>query len=124
MKKTVVLADDYEMTRWLLKQTLNSFDIQIEMLNASDGQTALNFFDGRKIDLLITDYNMPRMNGLQLIKNVLDQPFYSDIPTILLTGNKSAASEIKDKLPENSTLMLKPYKLPDLKENIQKFLNL
>lgn len=83
MKKTILVVDDFENTRWVIQFTLRKLDCEI--LQASNGKEAMKFFDGRNIDLLITDLNMPEMNGIELVKKVREDPIYEFIPIIMLT---------------------------------------
>jgi CheY-like chemotaxis protein len=54
-------------------------------MEAADGQEALSLFDGRPIDLLITDFNMPNLNGGELIQKVRTIESYAYLPILLLT---------------------------------------
>jgi two-component system chemotaxis response regulator CheY len=83
MKKTILVVDDFENTRWVIQFTLRKLDCEI--LQAANGKEALKFFDGRHIDLLITDLNMPEMNGIELVKKVREDRIYEFIPIIMLT---------------------------------------
>ncbi len=96
MDKTIVIVDDFKNTLWVIDFTLSS--LKVNTLKANNGQEALAFFDGRTIDLLITDYNMPIMNGLELIKAVKKLPKYEFIPIIMLTTEQDA--EKKQKVDE------------------------
>ena len=82
-QKTILIADDFENTRFVIDFTLKQAGY--EVLKATDGENALNYFDGRKIDLLITDLNMPKKNGLELAEAVKQLPDYRNIPILLLT---------------------------------------
>jgi two-component system chemotaxis response regulator CheY len=82
-KKTILIADDFENTRFVIEFTLKQAGYDV--LKASDGQDALKYFDGRKIDLLVTDLNMPRKDGLELAETVKKMPQYRGIPILLLT---------------------------------------
>jgi two-component system, chemotaxis family, chemotaxis protein CheY len=54
-------------------------------MEAADGAEALNLFDGQPVDLLITDFNMPNMNGAELIQQVRAKAAYEYLPILLLT---------------------------------------
>ncbi|MBR4441238.1 MAG: response regulator [Bacteroidales bacterium] len=82
-QKTILIADDFENTRFVIEFTLKQAGY--EVLKATDGENALNYFDGRKIDLLVTDLNMPKRNGLELAEAVKQLPEYKNIPILLLT---------------------------------------
>jgi two-component system, chemotaxis family, chemotaxis protein CheY len=83
MKKTILIVDDFANTRWVIQFTLRNLDCEI--LQAANGIEALKYFDGRNVDLLITDLNMPELNGIELVKRVRNQRIYEFIPIIMLT---------------------------------------
>lgn len=88
MKKTVLIVDDFENTRWVIANSLKK-KLEINILQAGNGKEALKYFDGRDIDLLITDLNMPEMDGIELVKIVRNKPKYSFIPIIMLTTDRN-----------------------------------
>jgi two-component system chemotaxis response regulator CheY len=57
------------------------------VLSAADGRSALEFFDGREIDLVITDLNMPEMNGLELISEIRLKEYYGYMPVVLFVAD-------------------------------------
>ena len=61
MPKQILIVDDSESIREILSFSLSNAGYQV--LVATDGLDALKYFDGRPIDLLLTDYHMPNMNG-------------------------------------------------------------
>ena len=60
-KKKIVIVDDFTGVRSIVRETLEKKGYQV--LEASNGEEALRFFDGTQVDLLITDFDMPDMNG-------------------------------------------------------------
>jgi two-component system chemotaxis response regulator CheY len=87
MKKYIVAVDDFANTLRVIEFLLQA--IECEILKAKDGKEALSYFDGRHIDLLITDLNMPVMNGIELVKAVKEIKDYRNIPVIVLTAEKN-----------------------------------
>ena len=83
MAKNVLIDDDSLPVRKMLRLYLQKFNFNI--LNASNGIEALEKFAQTKIDLLITDLNMPKMDGLELIRSIKADPLYKDTPTIVIT---------------------------------------
>lgn len=81
--KTILIADDFENTRFVIEFTLKQAGY--EVLKASDGENALAYFDGRKIDLLVTDLNMPKLDGIELAQAVKQLPDYKNMPILMLT---------------------------------------
>ena len=74
MSKQILIADDSESIREVLAFILENSGYQV--LQARDGLDALKYFDGRSIDLLITDYHMPNLNGLELTVQVRRIDYY------------------------------------------------
>jgi len=109
MAKTIVVVDDFPNTRKVILFSLKKIE-DIEILEADNGKEAMKFFDGRKIDLLITDLNMPVMNGLELVKAIRDITAYSYIPILMLT---TETDQKKKDLAQKSAItgwVQKPFK--------------
>lgn len=85
--RTIVIADDFPNTRKVIEFTLSKLG-DITFLHANDGKEALQFFDGRKIDLLVSDFNMPNLNGAELAKHVRQMNDYEYIPILILSTEK------------------------------------
>ena len=78
---TVLVVDDADVVRTMLVFMLEKAGYNI--LSSADGAEALEYFDGRDIDLVITDLNMPEMNGDKLITEVRSKDYYKYIPIVL-----------------------------------------
>lgn len=87
-KKRVLIVDDFENTRWIVQQILQK-EPELEIITAENGQDALNYFDGSDVDLLITDLNMPKMDGIELTRQVRIIEKYKYIPIIMLTTERN-----------------------------------
>jgi len=83
MNKTILLVDDSFSIRESVGFLLSEAGFKI--IKAGDGEEALKLFDGQKIDLLLTDLHMPKMNGIELIRNVRSMEDYKRLPILLLT---------------------------------------
>ena len=83
MNKQIVVAEDFNVSRKIIVSALTKEGFSV--MEAIDGQDAASLFDGRAVDLLITDFNMPNMNGAELIKKVRSMRRYEYIPILLLT---------------------------------------
>ena len=81
MGKAILIVDDSEMVRKILKFTLKSSGYNI--LVAEDGNDALKNFDGRSIDLMITDLHMPFKDGIELIHEMRSIKKYRFMPVVL-----------------------------------------
>ncbi len=83
----ILVVDDSATVRKLIINILKSADY--ETVEAVDGVDALEKLAQEDIDLIIADLNMPRMNGLELIRTIRKDPVYSDIPIVMLTTEGS-----------------------------------
>lgn len=86
--KVVLVAEDSITTRLLLKNILESAGYQVEM--AADGLEALEIFQHTRVDLLLTDVEMPRMNGFELTERIRRTEVYKELPIVICTGQGSA----------------------------------
>jgi len=120
MKKTVLIVDDFENTRWVVEFALKTLDVIV--ISAANGQEAIKQFDGKKIDLLITDYNMPVMDGVQLVSNVRAMETYAYIPIIMLTTERNVEKMKKAQDVKVTAWIQKPYKQEDFLKVVQKLL--
>ncbi len=90
---TILVVDDSEMIVKVLSFMIKKAGYTI--LSAIDGKAALGFFDGREIDLVITDLNMPNMNGIELISEIRLKEYYRHIPIVLFhAGNEEEQKQI------------------------------
>lgn len=86
--KTILVVDDFQTTRKVIINSLAKYGYRT--LEAGDATEALSILDGRQVDLLITDFNMPSMDGADLITEMRKLPDYAYIPALVLS------TEIKD----------------------------
>lgn len=90
---TILVVDDSEMVVKVLSFIIKKAGYTV--LSAIDGKAALEFFDGREIDLVITDLNMPNMNGIELISEIRLKEYYRHIPIILFSaGNEEEQKQM------------------------------
>ncbi|MBI5696806.1 MAG: response regulator [Nitrospirae bacterium] len=93
MNKKIMTVDDSASIRQMVSFTLRGAGY--EVVEASDGEDALAMLAANRIHMIITDLNMPRLNGLDLVRRVREMPSLRFIPIIMLTtesiGEKSAA---------------------------------
>jgi len=107
MGKTVLIVDDSESIREVVTFTLENAGYSV--LVGIDGADALKFFDGREIDLMITDLHMPNMSGIDLIKRVRENPVYKLIPILFLTTESQQAKKMEAKDAGATGWIIKPF---------------
>ncbi len=122
MKKRIVLVDDFENTRFVIKSSL--WNIDAEIMEAGDGTDAIRFFDGKPIDLLITDYNMPNMDGATLVSKVRNMSAYQFIPAIMLTTERSQEKKERAMAIKVTAWVQKPFKQDEFQKIIRKALRI
>lgn len=86
MKKTIIVVDDFKTNTIVFSGVLHRNGY--EVLTANNGEEALKYFDGRPIDLMVSDFNMPNMDGAELTKTVKKMDNYKNIPVIMLSSEK------------------------------------
>ena len=112
MKKTILIAEDFETSAFVLETTLRSQGFEI--INTASGSEALEQFNGQIIDLLITDYHIPEMNGLQLVSKVKLNENYIKMPIFLLSTDSSKAIVDEAKKLGVTAWIKKPFKVEQL----------
>ena len=85
MAKTVLTVDDSASIRQMVSFTLKSAGYEI--VEAVDGMDGLDKAKSKSFNLVLTDQNMPRMDGLSLIKSLRAMPQYKSVPILMLTTN-------------------------------------
>ncbi len=121
MKKRILVVDDFDSTIWVIEFSLRGLDCEI--IKASNGKEAFAHFDGKQvIDLLITDLNMPVMDGMELVKRVKSMPEYKKIPVIMLTTEKDPTKKREATHLNITTWMQKPFQNEALIKVVKKCL--
>jgi len=96
MSYSILIVDDSLPMRSVIKRTLKAAGYgSAELLEAANGQEALDLMKNSWVDIVITDYNMPVMNGLDFIKAIKSNDLSKDIPVIVISteGNESKIKE-------------------------------
>ena len=90
MAYNILVVDDSSPMRAVIKKVIKAsgFDIG-EFFEAGNGREALKVLDDQWLDLVLTDYNMPDMNGLELLKALKDSETLEDIPVVIVTTEGS-----------------------------------
>ncbi|MDA3866597.1 MAG: response regulator [Salinivirgaceae bacterium] len=123
MKKKVIVVDDFENTRWIVQQILQK-EPELDVLGAENGVEALKFFNGEPVDLLITDLNMPQMDGIELVAKVRAMDKYRFIPIIMLTTERNPEKKQKALDIKVTTWIQKPFEQGQFRKIVRKVLRL
>jgi len=106
-KKTVLIVDDSESIREVVNFTLQNEGYDV--LVAEDGGDALQYLDGRPLDIIITDLHMPNVDGLELIRKVREMDGYKHIPILFLTTESQASKKMEAKQAGATGWIIKPF---------------
>ncbi len=120
----ILIAEDSAITRAFLVSTIEDLSERMNVIEAGSGFEALKQLPRGKFDLVITDINMPDINGLELISFMRNNPEYQHIPLIVVTTEGSPRDREKGIALGADEYLVKPID-PDLLQNlIRKFLGL
>jgi two-component system chemotaxis response regulator CheY len=120
MAKTFLIVDDSASMRQLISFTIN--DAGYEVVVAENGKDALEKVAKAKIDLVITDLNMPEMDGITFIKSLRDRPEFRYVPIIMLTTEAQDAKKQEGRAAGASGWIVKPFSPEKLLDVIRKFI--
>ncbi len=120
MAYTVLVVDDSSSIRAIIKKIIKVSGFEVAgFLDASDGTEALTVMKAHRVDLLLTDINMPNMNGLELITRIKQDPALSSIPVVVVSTEGS-----EKKMAQAMSLGAVGYvKKPFVPEEIKQTLN-
>ncbi len=118
--KTIMTADDSASIRMMVVFTLKN--LGYEILEAVNGKDALTKMSSKKVDMLITDLNMPEMDGISLIKKVRQDPTYRFLPIVILTTESQEAKKQEGRSAGATGWIVKPFKPEQLISAVKKVL--
>ncbi|VXC96437.1 Chemotaxis regulator-transmits chemoreceptor signals to flagelllar motor components CheY [Pseudomonas sp. 8Z] len=107
MTKTILIVDDSASIRQVVGMTLKSAGY--EVIEGVDGKDALTKLDGRKVHLIISDVNMPNMDGITFLKNVKQMANYKFTPVIMLTTEAGDAKKSEGQAAGAKAWVVKPF---------------
>ena len=118
MTKSILIVDDSMSLRTAVRIALNSAGY--EVTEADDGQTALTKLDGRKFHLVVSDVNMPRLDGIGFVTAMKQMPAYKYTPVVMLTTESGQDKMAKGKAAGAKAWMVKPFLPAQLLEVVAK----
>jgi two-component system chemotaxis response regulator CheY len=120
MSKVIMTVDDSASIRQMVSFTLK--DAGYEVVEAVDGQDALSKVSGQALNMVITDLNMPNMDGIGLIRSLRAIPECKFIPIIMLTTESQAEKKQEGKEAGATGWIVKPFKPEQLIAVVKKVL--
>jgi two-component system, chemotaxis family, chemotaxis protein CheY len=104
---SILAVDDSVSMRQLVSYTLT--DAGFQVVEAVDGEDALAKAQSAQVDLVLTDVNMPKMNGIDLIRNLRELPAYKFTPMLLLTTESADDKKSEGKAAGATGWLVKPF---------------
>jgi two-component system chemotaxis response regulator CheY len=108
MAKTIMVVDDSASLRQVVGIALKGAGYDV--LEGCDGQDALSKMTGQKIHLIISDVNMPNMDGITFVKAVKQLPAYKFTPVIMLTTESQEGKKLEGQAAGAKAWVVKPFK--------------
>jgi len=116
-----LVVDDFSTMRRIIKNLLNDLGYP-NVTEADDGKTALPMLQAGSFDFLISDWNMPGMSGLDLIKAVRSDAKLAKLPVLMLTAEAKREQIIEAAQAGVNGYVIKPFTAETLKEKLDKIL--
>jgi len=120
MAKTIMTVDDSASVRQMVSFTLK--DAGYEVVEAADGRDALTKVNGSPVHMVITDLNMPNLDGIGLIKELRAKPGFKFIPIVMLTTESQDSKKQEGKAAGATGWIVKPFKSDQLLAVVKKVL--
>ncbi len=118
MAKTIMIVDDSASLRQVVAIALKGAGYQV--IEACDGQDALSKLKGDKLHLIVSDVNMPNMDGITFLKEVKKLPSYKFTPIIMLTTEASNSRKEEGRAAGAKAWVVKPFQPPQLLDAVAK----
>lgn len=119
LKMNILVVDDFSTMRRIIKNVLKQLGYA-NIYEAEDGTTALDILKREKIDFIISDWNMPQMTGLDLLKAVRASEEWKDLPFLMVTAEGQKENVIEAVKHRVSSYIVKPFTAEVLTEKINK----
>ena len=118
MSKSIMIVDDSRPTRMVLKSALEGAGY--EVIACSDGTDALDKLTGEKVDLIISDIHMPKMDGISFLKAVKQMPAYKFTPIVMLTVESAESRKYEGQIAGAKAWVCKPFEPVQLLDAVRR----
>lgn len=117
----ILVVDDFATMRRIMKNILKQIGFA-NITEADDGTTALNELKKKKFDLIISDWNMPNMPGIELLKAVRSNDELKSLPFLMVTAEAQKQNVIEAVQAGVSNYVVKPFTAEAISEKLEKIL--
>lgn len=115
----VLVVDDFSTMRRIIKNILRQLDLN-NVVEADDGTTAWEILNKDHIDFIVSDWNMPQMTGIELLRKVRASEAYAHLPFLMVTAEAQQANIIEAAQAGVSNYIVKPFTAETMKQKIDK----
>jgi len=115
----VLIVDDFQTMRRIVKGVLKELGFK-NVVEADNGLAALEVLKGEKIDFIVSDWNMPEMTGIELLKAVRASEEWKDLPFLMVTSEGRSEQVIEAAKNRVNNYVVKPFTPTTLEEKIKK----
>lgn len=115
----VLVVDDFSTMRRIIKNILRQLGFN-NIVEADDGTTAWDVLKKDKIEFVISDWNMPQMTGIDLLRKVRASEEFADMPFLMVTAEAQQENIIEAAQAKVSNYIVKPFTAETLKQKIDK----
>jgi two-component system chemotaxis response regulator CheY len=121
-KMKVLVVDDFSTMRRIVKNILRQLGFE-NIVEADDGESAVRKLESERIDFVVSDWNMPNMSGLELLKWVRSHDEFKDLPFLMVTAEAQKENVLEAVKAKVSNYIVKPFNAETLSEKIAKIFN-
>lgn len=115
--KSILIVDDMKTVRMKLKQVCKDVGVE-NIYEAVDGQQALQLLEGLSVDLILSDWNMPNMTGIELVAKIREIPALTKTPVIFITSENEKGAILKSLMSGVTDYIVKPFPDAIVKQKI------
>jgi two-component system chemotaxis response regulator CheY len=120
--KNVMVIDDSRIMRSIVKNTFNQLKIPCTYLEAGDGEQALQLLKTNRADLILLDWNMPNLTGIDFLRKVRAMEEYKNTPIVMVTSEAARLNVVEAVKEGISAYIIKPINEKIFMEKISKIL--
>ena len=115
----ILVVDDFQTMRRIVKGVLKELGFT-NVVEADNGVRALEILRGEKIDFIVSDWNMPEMTGIELLKTVRATEEWKDLPFLMVTAEGKSDQVLEAVKSRVNNYVIKPFTPTTLEEKIRK----
>ncbi len=115
----ILIVDDFATMRRIVKNILTQLGFK-QFIEADDGAAAWDILQKEKVDFIVSDWNMPNMTGIELLKKVRADERFQELPFLMVTAEAQKENIVEAVKARVSNYIVKPFTPETLSEKIEK----